>query len=403
MNTVPATKLTMRQAFFLSVIVPLFLLLTLEIGARAIELFWASTSLGAGMPQVLEMPTWMLKEADTTTRPKVDSDDLEWLSLFQEGRGYRVNLKPNTSASVKNTFSLIPTDRNRRRLIQSNSLGFRGPEIPRRKPASAFRILVFGDSSSFGWGVNAEESWSSLLQKELQERYPGTKIEVANFAIPGDSSAYGRLVFDAFAPEYESDLVILGFGANDAKLVFTSHTEQVSRFSKRSPLSTAKELLRHSALFRGFERALSPKPPSAEETAKKLATQKRIVAVPPWVYASNLSYMTTRARELGNRNVLLLTLCTPTAYAREARIVARRTKSLSLNGQKSLIRLIPKVKSGEAYPEYAQSMLESYPAFLRQNDRFYITSDGCHPNELGHRYIADRLASMIEDAGLIRR
>ena len=100
MNTVPAPKLTMRQAFFLSVIVPLFLLLTLEIGARAIELFWASTSLGAGMPQVLEMPTWMLKEADSTTRPKVDSDDLEWLSLFQEGRGYRVNLKPNTSASV---------------------------------------------------------------------------------------------------------------------------------------------------------------------------------------------------------------------------------------------------------------------------------------------------------------
>lgn len=401
MNNVPAAKLTLRQALFLLVVVPIFFLLTLEMGARVLEIFWASKSSGANAPQVLEMPTWMLKEANSTTRPKVDKDDLEWLNLFQEGNGYRVNLKPNTSANVKNTFSLIPSDRNRRRVIQSNSIGFRSPEISRSKPTSTFRILVFGDSSSFGWGVNAEESWSSLLQKRLQEEHPKSKIEVANFAIPGDSSAYGRLIFDAFAPEYESDLVILGFGANDAKLVFTSHTDQVSRFSNNSLLGDTRRLLRHSALFRGFERALAPKRPSAEEVAKKLASQRRVAAVSRGAYADNLTYMAAKARELGNRNALILTLCTPGDYAREARVAAKRTQSLSFNGQGSLIRLISKAKSGEAYPQYVQAMQESYPSSLRQNDRFYITSDGCHPNELGHRYIADRVASIIDRAGLI--
>ena len=392
-------KPSVTQVFLLCVVIPAFLLATLELGARALEPFWSSKSQEEANPKALEMPTWMLREANSTTRPKVTKDDLEWLKLFTEGDGYRVHLVPNTKAEVINTFSLIPADRERRRRIVSNSLGFRGPEIRPKKPAHTFRILIFGDSSSFGWGVNDDESWAALLQRNLQERYPQTTIEVANFAIPGDSSAYGRLIFDTYAPRFESDLVILGFGANDAKPVQTSHSEQVSRFKQKESLLKLTALLRASALYRGLEQALAPrKRPDGNAQTPPVA---KIPAVAPADYAENMSYMATRSRALGNQNAILLTLCTPGNYSHEAKKAARKLGVISFNGQAKLLRLIPHIKDGSVYPEYAQAMEASYPSFLRRDERFYITSDGCHPNELGHRFVADQLAALIENAGLV--
>ncbi len=402
MNPSQPPKPSLLQSLVIATVVPLFLLATLEVGARAFEPFWSrESSKAAASPKGLEMPTWMLREANSTTRPRVTAEDLAWLKLFTEGDGFRVSLIPNSSAEIQNTFSLIPNDRARRRHIKANSIGFRGPEVAPRKPANTFRVLVFGDSSSFGWGVEEGESWSSLLQKTLQQRYPSTTIEVANFAIPGDSSAYGRLLFDVFAPQYEADAVVLGFGANDAKPVVTPHTEQVARFRQKQGLLKISALLHHSALYRGLEQALAPRraPAVSGSTA---STAPKVPAVSPRDYAANMIYMTERAKELGAKEVILLTLCTPANYSREARIVARKLKVSSLNGQGQLLRLIPKIKEGSAYPEYAELMQASYPSFLRRNDRFYVTSDGCHPNELGHRFIADQLARLIEGSALIR-
>lgn len=398
MNQPAAPSITFWQAILLSVGIPLLFLGVLELGARGIEYAFKKSD---SRPQVLEMPTWMLNDSNQSTRPRVNKDDLEWLNMFAEGDSFRVSLIPNISAEVKNTFSLIPVDAERRRKISSNSVGFRGPEITPQKPEGAFRILVFGDSSSFGWGVNDEESWSVLLSETLRADFPNKRIEVGNFAIPGDSSAYGRLLFDYFAPRYESDLVILGFGANDAKPVFTSHTSQVKKFDGSSPAIRIRSVLRHSAIFRLAERALGPKPISKEEAAKKIKTQPRVPAVSAEDYAGNLTYMVNRAKELGNANSLLMTLCTPGHYAQEAKKVAKSQGALWFSGQSALLRLIPPLKEGKAYPDYLRIMKETYPEFLRQNDRFYVTSDGCHPNELGHRFVADRLAAIIKKAGIL--
>ncbi|KKW38861.1 MAG: hypothetical protein UY85_C0021G0011 [Candidatus Peribacteria bacterium GW2011_GWB1_54_5] len=47
----------------------------------------------------------------------------------------------------------------------TNSYGFRGKEIPLEKPANTVRVLVVGDSVSFGHGVNDNQifpiSWSN--------------------------------------------------------------------------------------------------------------------------------------------------------------------------------------------------------------------------------------------------
>jgi lysophospholipase L1-like esterase len=219
---------------------------------------------------------------------------------------------------------------------------------------------------------------------------------VGNFAIPGDSSAYGRLLFQKFAAQFQSDIVILGFGANDAKTVFTSHTDQVARFSGKKGLLAVAGWLRFSALYRVLETVAASK-----TSAPPAGNQPKVHAVAKPIYQENLRAMGKQAKDLGNKNVLLLTLCTPSDYARSARGIAHEEGYLWFNGQRQLIKALPALERGELYPDYIQKMRSEYPEYLERDHLFYITSDGCHPNELGHRFVADNLARIIDESGLI--
>lgn len=397
MNT--PKPLTLAQKLFLTLAVPCLMLVLLELGARAVRAaLTTDTPAGPGTgsaaaPQVLEMPTWMLSDANALARAQPSSDSLEWLNLFVAGDGFRVHLIPGSQLAVKNTFSLIAADRERRYLIRANSLGFRGPEVAPRKPPHTFRITVFGDSSSFGWGVDEADTWWSLLRAELQHRYPATPIEVANFAIPGDSSAYGRLLFEQFAPRFESDLTILGFGANDAKPVYTSHTDQVARFQQRGTLLQIVGVLKWSALVQLLEQAITRRTQRGEPRPRP-----RIPAVAAEDFRGNLEAMGQQARALGSKEVLLLGLCTPAQYARQARSAAQRGKFLWLNAQSQLLKALPQIQKQELYPEYVQRLEQRAKDELSRNRLFYITSDGCHPNELGNRFVADKLLQLVESS-----
>jgi lysophospholipase L1-like esterase len=397
-----STPLSLKQKILLSVGVPCVLLLILEGSARLLLLTGVGAA-PAAQPVALEMPTWMMKDANAIARAKPSKDALDWLSMFVEGDGYRVRLIPNAHKSVKNTFSLISADRERRYEIAANALGFRGPLVTPEKGPNTFRIVVFGDSSSFGWGVNAEDSWWMLLQQELQKHYPEKTIEVANFAIPGDSSAYGKLIFDTFAPQYQSDVVILGFGANDAKDVFTSHTEQVSRFTQKRSLLKVVAVLQKSALVTLLKGLLpGSKPSGASSLAAGKSTPSRVRAVSVRDYGRNMITMAQSAEVLGSKEVIFLGLCTPPSYARKARLGAQKNGFLWLNGQSQLVKLLPHIQKGELYPDYVERMERAYSDDLKRNELFYVTSDGCHPNELGHRYVADQLVELLTTAKLIQ-
>lgn len=399
--TTSTTPLSLKQKLFLSVGVPCIILLLLE-GLAYILLRAGIGAPPAIQPVALEMPTWMLRDANALARATPSKDAFDWLNMFVEGDGYRVHLIPNSSKAVKNTFSLISADQERRYQITANALGFRGPEVAPTKGPNTFRILVFGDSSSFGWGVNEEDSWWTLLRQELKKRYPDKNIEIANFAIPGDSSAYGKLIFDTFAPRFQSDLVILGFGANDAKGVFTSHTEQVSRFTQKRSMLRVLGFLQKSALVTILKGALRPRESSKTGAESSAPSRKRVPAVSVRDYGNNMVTMGLKAKELGNKNAVFLGLCANPTYARKARQDAKSNGFLWLNGQSQLVKLLPHIQRKDVYPEYVERMERSYPDDLKKNKLFYVTSDGCHPNELGHRYVADQLAEMLDAAGLVQ-
>lgn len=91
-----------------------------------------------------------------------------------------------------------------------NSLGLRGPEAGRRKPAGVYRIAVVGDSFTMGAGVSDDEAYPRRLEKLLSARC-GRPFEVLNFGVGGYD--FPQLLADACgrAKTFSPDMVLVGF------------------------------------------------------------------------------------------------------------------------------------------------------------------------------------------------
>lgn len=386
-----SSPLSLPQKLFLTVVVPLCMLGSIELLCRVAD----TPSLTSRRPQALEMPTWMLADDNArvrAARSEVSRDELGWLTLFEQAPGFRVRLIPGIEREVRNTFSLVPDPELQKYRVKANAIGFRGPLLSEQRGPATYRVLVFGDSSSFGWGIDAEESFWALLADRLQQVAPQRTIEVGNFAIPGDSSEYGRLVFETFMARYQPDLVILGFGANDAKRSPFSHTSQVTRFREQATLQTVRAVLHRSALVQTLDNLITTDHAVASERRNEEPPSRPSVSRRR--FAQNLIEMTNQTRSVGAQS-LLLSLCTPRSYSRVMERVAEQQDALFLNGQQLLRDAIPALRSGQRYPDQVRTMEQRYGAALNQHELLYVSSDGCHPNEVGHRLVSEALAELI--------
>jgi acyl-CoA thioesterase-1 len=77
--------------------------------------------------------------------------------------------------------------------------------------ASAFRILVWGDSLSSAYGIQIDRGWVALLGNRL-EKYD---VDVINGSIPGEISYGGAGRISQALAQENPDLVILALGSND--------------------------------------------------------------------------------------------------------------------------------------------------------------------------------------------
>ncbi|WP_439100530.1 arylesterase [Congregibacter sp.] len=75
------------------------------------------------------------------------------------------------------------------------------------------RVLVVGDSISAAYGMSLEQGWAALLEVQLRERWPNTRV--VNASISGDTSAGGARRLPNLLEEHTPDLVIIELGGND--------------------------------------------------------------------------------------------------------------------------------------------------------------------------------------------
>lgn len=100
--------------------------------------------------------------------------------------------------------------------VKINGLGFRDDrDYPIEKPAGAFRILVLGDSVTFGHGTRSDTTYPYLLEQRLREWKPEIAWQVWNLGVPGYATSQELAYLEQIGARYDPDLVIVGFYQND--------------------------------------------------------------------------------------------------------------------------------------------------------------------------------------------
>jgi len=130
------------------------------------------------------------------------------LYVYQQDGPLAYHLRPNS----RGMFCECP--------ISINSNGFRGAEIPADKK-DAYRIVVLGESTTFGFTIYADEKpWCELLEKMIQERLkPGRPVEVINGGTPGYGISENLYRLPTQILPLKPDLIISYHGYNGFKLV----------------------------------------------------------------------------------------------------------------------------------------------------------------------------------------
>lgn len=118
--------------------------------------------------------------------------------------------------------------------IHTNSLGFRGPEVPPKKK-NELRILALGDSITLGDYADQDKTYPAQLEKFLSEKLsPGRPVTVVNSGVGsiGIDTELSLLVERGFL--VEPNVILLGLYLNDARDSFSVRSSQTPLWIRKS-------------------------------------------------------------------------------------------------------------------------------------------------------------------------
>ncbi len=85
---------------------------------------------------------------------------------------------------------------------------------PMPKPDETVRILLVGDSFTFGQGVNYDDIWPVIVEKHVQE-IMGKKVDLVKAGIQGLDTRSEFILIQRMVERFDCDIVLVGFLIND--------------------------------------------------------------------------------------------------------------------------------------------------------------------------------------------
>jgi hypothetical protein len=99
--------------------------------------------------------------------------------------------------------------------VENNKLGFREREIELAKPAHTYRVIVLGDSLTWGVGLAPESRYTAVTEMLLNNTADNITFEVLNFGIIGAPTVLERDTLREVKDVVKPDLIVVGFCLND--------------------------------------------------------------------------------------------------------------------------------------------------------------------------------------------
>lgn len=78
---------------------------------------------------------------------------------------------------------------------------------------AASTVLIFGDSLTAGYRLQAEEALPAVVEARLREK--GEQVTVVNGGVSGDTTAGGKARLDWMLERHSPDIVMVALGGND--------------------------------------------------------------------------------------------------------------------------------------------------------------------------------------------
>jgi hypothetical protein len=106
-------------------------------------------------------------------------------------------------------------------LYFSSAEGVRGPapDVRYRTETSRPRIVLVGDSHTFGEEVRFDDTWGRALERELDGAY-----QVINLGVPGYGTDQAYLRYERDAPAWRPSVVVFGVVAHDVERAMTVYS-----------------------------------------------------------------------------------------------------------------------------------------------------------------------------------
>lgn len=98
--------------------------------------------------------------------------------------------------------------------VNINEKGFRDNSFTEEKPEDTIRIMIFGDSITFGRGVNQSDTYPKVVEKKLNN-YFKQDIQVINAGVSGYGMKDQYLLLKNKGVKYEPDIVVITINNND--------------------------------------------------------------------------------------------------------------------------------------------------------------------------------------------
>jgi hypothetical protein len=293
-------------------------------------------------------------------------------------------------------------------------MGLRGPHIDLPKPLKTFRILVVGDSITFGYGVGNTEPYPALLESVLNGKCHGTHYEVLNGATLGGGLGDYFHFLTTKADELQADLLIVGVAINDI-LPYTDsgatgeHDPKSFSPQSRRTRRLNRFLLTHSHLY-SFIYARTKSSLYAthfidmdrEQGWNLLAlrdpSDDQIVA---W---DKTTIMLSKITAFGSaRHLPVLVLSFPLRLQMSLDQLEYYRKKYGLNISASAVDGSPQRRLNDISRHLGARFLDLLPIFRRyvpeavflHNDR--ISDDASHLSPLGHLITAEAISDTLHD------
>ncbi len=116
---------------------------------------------------------------------------------------------------------------------KNNKRNFRDDEIIYPKPVGLYRIMVLGDSFTWGAGLSESEMYANRLDSMLKKQFGEGTVEVVNCALAGSPTVRERNILRQLKDTVQPDLILIGFCSNDPQPQSEDYSVEKEKFQKK--------------------------------------------------------------------------------------------------------------------------------------------------------------------------